>query len=191
MNDPRRRRRISGRSQQLLSTRRGRVNERRQGEPHPHSAKTDPSGKFILIPDLGQDKVRIYRIGKDGQSMQPNDPAYATMPPGGGPRHVSFFTRRNSCMSIMSSPQPLLSLKLDENTGANQKPFRRLRTCLRDLMETIQRQKCWSIRTANSFTVQIEGTIVSRPLRSIHVKVNYKQPVTVAVAETPQLWHHS
>ena len=66
------------------------VNVQRQGEPHPHSAKTDPSGKFVVVPDLGQDKVRIYRLGKNNKSMKPNEPAFATMPAGGGPRHVSF-----------------------------------------------------------------------------------------------------
>ena len=66
------------------------VNAGRQAEPHPHSAKTDPSGKFIMVPDLGQDKVRIYRLADDKQSMQPNNPAYASLPPGGGPRHITF-----------------------------------------------------------------------------------------------------
>ena len=66
------------------------VNVQRQGEPHPHSAKTDPSGKFVVVPDLGQDKVRIYRLGKNNKSMKPNAPDFATMPAGGGPRHVSF-----------------------------------------------------------------------------------------------------
>tara|TARA_B000000565_G_scaffold17046_1_gene12167 strand:- start:186 stop:1316 length:1131 start_codon:yes stop_codon:yes gene_type:complete len=94
------------------------VNERRQGEPHPHSAKTDPSGKFILIPDLGQDKVRIYRIGKDGQSMQPNDPAYATMPPGGGPRHVSFSPDGQFMYVNNELTSAVTVFEFDENTGA-------------------------------------------------------------------------
>ena len=66
------------------------VNKKRQNGPHPHSAMTDPTGKFVMVPDLGQDKVRIYRVGDDGKSMKPNKPAFAVMPPGGGPRHVTF-----------------------------------------------------------------------------------------------------
>ena len=66
------------------------VNKGRQEAPHPHSANTDPSGKFVVVADLGQDKVRVYRLGSDGKSMSPNDPATAKLPPGGGPRHVTF-----------------------------------------------------------------------------------------------------
>lgn len=35
-------------------------NPTRQDAPHPHEALLDPTGKYILVPDLGADLVRIF-----------------------------------------------------------------------------------------------------------------------------------
>jgi 6-phosphogluconolactonase len=62
----------------------------RQTSPHPHSIQTDPTGRFVLVPDLGQDKVFIYRFDKATGAMTPNDPPFAAVEPGAGPRHLAF-----------------------------------------------------------------------------------------------------
>ncbi|KAK8184857.1 Lactonase, 7-bladed beta-propeller-domain-containing protein [Phyllosticta capitalensis] len=62
----------------------------RQDAPHPHQAILDPTGKFILIPDLGADLVRVYSFdGKTGD-LTAQSPLVAK--PGSGPRHGAFFT---------------------------------------------------------------------------------------------------
>jgi 6-phosphogluconolactonase (cycloisomerase 2 family) len=35
-------------------------NPARQEAPHPHEALLDPTGKYILVPDLGADLVRVF-----------------------------------------------------------------------------------------------------------------------------------
>jgi 6-phosphogluconolactonase len=62
----------------------------RQAGPHAHSFFTDSAGKFALSPDLGTDKVYIYKLDADAHSITPNEPAYASVPPGSGPRHLAF-----------------------------------------------------------------------------------------------------
>jgi 6-phosphogluconolactonase len=94
------------------------VNKKRQEAPHPHSAMTDPSGSFVMVPDLGQDNVRVYRVGADGKSMKPNDPPFATMPPGGGPRHVTFHPSSRWMYSDNELTSSITVFDLDKSSGA-------------------------------------------------------------------------
>lgn len=61
----------------------------RQDAPHPHSALTDPTGAFLLLPDLGADLIRILSISESGTLTE--CPA-AEAPAGTGPRHGVFWS---------------------------------------------------------------------------------------------------
>lgn len=60
----------------------------RQDKPHPHSAFTDPSGAFMIVPDLGADLTRIFKITQD-TGLLTACPAVSSLP-GDGPRHGLF-----------------------------------------------------------------------------------------------------
>jgi 6-phosphogluconolactonase (cycloisomerase 2 family) len=60
----------------------------RQDAPHPHSAFADPTGQFLVVPDLGADLTRIFKIDKDS-GMLTACPAVSSLP-GDGPRHGLF-----------------------------------------------------------------------------------------------------
>lgn len=62
----------------------------RQGGAHAHSAYTDPSNLFVLSCDLGLDKVFVYRFDLAAHTIVPNDPPFAEVQPGSGPRHLAF-----------------------------------------------------------------------------------------------------
>jgi 6-phosphogluconolactonase len=62
----------------------------RQEAPHAHGIYTDPTGKWVYVPDLGTDKVWIYRLDEETSALTPNEPAFAVLPPGSGPRHLAF-----------------------------------------------------------------------------------------------------
>lgn len=66
------------------------VNRARQSEAHTHSVRVEPTNKFVLAADLGADKVFIYRFDSNTGALKPNDPPFATVPPGSGPRHMAF-----------------------------------------------------------------------------------------------------
>jgi 6-phosphogluconolactonase len=66
------------------------VNAQRQQGPHAHSAVFAPGNKFALSNDLGLDKIFVYRFDPQKETLEPNDPAFGTVPPGSGPRHISF-----------------------------------------------------------------------------------------------------
>ncbi|KAK0702302.1 Lactonase, 7-bladed beta-propeller-domain-containing protein, partial [Lasiosphaeris hirsuta] len=60
----------------------------RQDVPHLHDAVLDPTGKFILVPDLGADLIRVYKIesGKIAVAAVASVKAVT----GSGPRHGAF-----------------------------------------------------------------------------------------------------
>jgi 6-phosphogluconolactonase len=66
-------------------------NERRQEGPHAHQVMLDPGQNFLLVPDLGTDKVMIYVFDAASGSLTPNpSQASFSLPPGSGPRHLAF-----------------------------------------------------------------------------------------------------
>lgn len=62
----------------------------RQTSPHAHGVTLDPTRQFVLVPDLGADRVFIYRISGDLRTLQPEATPFLQLPPGTGPRHLVF-----------------------------------------------------------------------------------------------------
>ena len=66
------------------------VHPTRQRRPHAHAINVAPDNRFALVPDLGTDKVMVYRLDAAGGTLAPHAPAFAALPPGSGPRHLAF-----------------------------------------------------------------------------------------------------
>jgi len=66
------------------------VNPERQKHAYAHSIITDPSNRFAIVCDLGLDRVFVYRFDERTGSLAPNEPAFAAVAPGLGPRHPVF-----------------------------------------------------------------------------------------------------
>lgn len=92
------------------------VNPKRQTAPHAHSANFDPAGKFVIVPDLGIDKLMIYRVG-DGAAT-PNDPPFAPVEPGGGPRHFDFHPSGDWAYAVNELGNTVAAFKWDSERGA-------------------------------------------------------------------------
>lgn len=66
------------------------VNLNRQAGPHAHFMAPSPDNRFALNCDLGLDKVFVYQLDPIAAKLTPNDPPFALMAPGSGPRHLVF-----------------------------------------------------------------------------------------------------
>jgi 6-phosphogluconolactonase len=66
------------------------VNPDRQSGPHAHVAAVSPDNRFVWVCDLGLDEVFSYRIDPTKGGMTPNNPPFAKVEPGAGPRHIVF-----------------------------------------------------------------------------------------------------
>ena len=66
------------------------VNRSRQEAPHAHGIYLDSANRFAFVPDLGLDRVVTYRFDSSQGALAANDPAFAPVAPGSGPRHFAF-----------------------------------------------------------------------------------------------------
>jgi 6-phosphogluconolactonase len=66
------------------------VNPQRQEGPHAHSIYMSPDNRFAVSADLGLDEVLIYRFDAGKGTLTPNNPAFALVSSGAGPRHFAF-----------------------------------------------------------------------------------------------------
>jgi 6-phosphogluconolactonase len=66
--------------------------KRRQEGPHVHGAFITPDRSYLLSPDLGTDKVNIYKYDPSDkfQPLMPSEPSYVSVKPGNGPRLITF-----------------------------------------------------------------------------------------------------
>jgi 6-phosphogluconolactonase len=62
----------------------------KQRTPLVHSIQEDPSGRFVLIANLGADRLLVYRYDNVTGTITPHDPPGVSVTPGDGPRHLSF-----------------------------------------------------------------------------------------------------
>ena len=66
------------------------VNPQRQTGPHAHCVNLSPDERYLLACDLGLDKLMVYRVGENKPTLVENDPPFAPLAPGTGPRHLAF-----------------------------------------------------------------------------------------------------
>ncbi len=65
-------------------------NKGNQEGPHAHSGAFDATGEFVLVADLGIDKVLIYKLDRATGAVTPHATPFITMPAGAGPRHFEI-----------------------------------------------------------------------------------------------------
>ena len=68
----------------------GSVNPERQTKSHVHAAMISPDNRFVVVADLGTDKVFSYKFDVSSGRISDADKPYAEVRPGCGPRHIAF-----------------------------------------------------------------------------------------------------
>lgn len=66
------------------------VSPDRPPQAYAHSIVAAPANHFVLSPDLGLDRIYIYKFDAATGALTPNDPAWFTDKPASGPRHLIF-----------------------------------------------------------------------------------------------------
>lgn len=77
------------------------VNERRQEKPHVHATVLSPAEDYVFVPDLGIDRVHIYKFNPaSNKPLQPGRPPFVASTPGSGPRHFTFHPNKKHAYLI-------------------------------------------------------------------------------------------
>ena len=64
-----------------------------QTSSHPHHVVFDPSGRWVIVPDKGLDRVFVFRFDAATGKLTPSDQGAVTARAGSGPRHAAFHPR--------------------------------------------------------------------------------------------------
>jgi 6-phosphogluconolactonase len=99
---------------------------RHSGEPGPHpnqsqarahQAHVDRTRRWIAVPDLGLDRVYVYRLDADTGKLIAADPPFVQVERGRGPRHISFHPNGRLAYVINELNSTMTAFEWDSATG--------------------------------------------------------------------------
>ncbi len=76
------------------------IDPERQKEAHTHCTTVSPENKYLLVNDLGLDRIMVFHFGPKTAKLVPNDPPYYSATPGSGPRNLAFHPNGKWAYSI-------------------------------------------------------------------------------------------
>lgn len=69
------------------------ANHNRQEAPHAHCIASSKNDKFLIVSDLGIDKLMLYCFDNTSGVVEPHNTAFIQLEPGAGPRHFAFHPK--------------------------------------------------------------------------------------------------
>jgi 6-phosphogluconolactonase len=95
----------------------GSVNPERQRTAHTHCTTVTPDNKYLLVNDLGLDRIMVYHFDPKTAKLTPNDPPFYSAIPGSGPRNLAFHPNGRWAYSINEIMSTLDCLAWDSSKG--------------------------------------------------------------------------
>ncbi len=92
-------------------------NKERQEAPHAHWIETSPDNRFVLVADLGLDEVLVYKFDAASGALTPNEPAFARLKAGSGPRHAVFYPNGKFVFAVSELSSTATSFAYDLKKG--------------------------------------------------------------------------
>lgn len=86
-------------------------------QAHAHMIESDPSGRFVLHVDLGQDKIYIWKFDAEKGTLSPADQPSVSLPPGDGPRHFHFHPNGKWLYSLQEEGSTIVLFDYDATNG--------------------------------------------------------------------------
>lgn len=93
------------------------VNPERQKTAHTHCTTVSPDNKYLLVNDLGLDRIMVFRFDPKTAKLVPNDPPYYSAIPGSGPRNLTFHPNGRWAYSINEILSTLDCMNWDSSKG--------------------------------------------------------------------------
>ena len=93
------------------------TNPSRQEGPHAHSIDLSPDNRLAMVDDLGLDELLVYKFDSAKGSLTPNDPPFAKLDPGAGPRHFALHPSGKFAYVISEMQSTVTVFSNDEKRG--------------------------------------------------------------------------
>lgn len=91
--------------------------KRHQEHAHPHQAIFDPSGRFVVAPDKGVDRVHVIRYDAERGKLTENDPSHVKARAAAGPRHISFHPNGRHAYLVNELSSSITAYRWDSEKG--------------------------------------------------------------------------
>jgi 6-phosphogluconolactonase len=95
-------------------------NAERQEAPHAHSIDLSPDNRFAMVDDLGLDQLLVYKFDAAKGSLTPNDPPFAKVDAGAGPRHFVLHPNGNFAYVVAEMGHTVTAFSNNPVTGTLQ-----------------------------------------------------------------------
>ena len=92
----------------------------RQASPHAHCVIPAPSNRFVLVADLGLDRILVYGFDTRTGTLTPAPVAQGTVAPGAGPRHLAFHPNGHTLYVTNELTSTITVFRYDPVTGSLQ-----------------------------------------------------------------------
>jgi 6-phosphogluconolactonase len=96
------------------------VNPERQEGPHTHSMNLSPDGRYAIVADLGLDQLLVYHYDSSLGTLAADNPPFARVHPGAGPRHLAFHPSGKFAYVINEMGSTVTAFSYDAASGALQ-----------------------------------------------------------------------
>ena len=93
-------------------------NADRQEGPHAHCVITDPMNRFVLVSDLGLDRIMVYRFDPAAGKLQTSTAGQGILAPGAGPRHLAFRPDGRVLYVVNELNSTITAFHYDAETGS-------------------------------------------------------------------------
>lgn len=94
------------------------VNPGRQQGPHAHAVVLSPDNKFLFVPDLGTDQIRIFKLDAEHGTLAANNPAFVKVNAGAGPRHFTFGPGAHFAYAVCEMQSSVAVFSYDAANGS-------------------------------------------------------------------------
>lgn len=107
------------------------VHPQRQQGSHSHAIDSAPDNRFVIVTDLGLDKLFVYRFDLGKGKLDANDPPFATLQAGAGPRHIVFHPSGRFLYVVNEIQSTITAFAYDASAGTL-KPLQTVATLPKD-----------------------------------------------------------
>jgi len=90
-----------------------------QGQPRPrgHCILASPNNRFVLAPTLAWTSLFVYRFDAAKGTLTPNDPPFAKIASGTGPRHIAFHPNKKLVYVVSEMGNIVTMFQYADSTG--------------------------------------------------------------------------
>jgi 6-phosphogluconolactonase len=93
------------------------LNPKRQEAAHAHSIDLSPDERFAFVDDLGLDQLLVYKFDKSKGSLKPNNPPFAKLDAGAGPRHFALHPSGKFAYVVSELASTVTAFSIDLKAG--------------------------------------------------------------------------